>query len=288
MVKNRNYWKRWEHIDHAVDELIGQLGHYPSYLEMKEYNGGLLKGIQKHHGGVIAVRKKKNYDSPIHEKGYWNDQANLMEEVRIFMEDQNIDQLPSSRALIAHGASRLNNGINNNGGYRKLRDLLGEEQKIVESGTWMDINNCIAFAQKIKEGLQVKVLPDTKTLRRLGYSSFVRGLHVYHGGLTKFRGAIGEKNKRRESHLLRDISQVLEEAMKYVLKHDYKYLPSQKRLDKAGQSSLSSAIKRYHGGFISFREELRRYMQRPSENYQLETMLKQYAGGQDGYKKTAK
>ncbi len=73
----------------------------------------------------------------------------------------------------------------------------------------------------------------------------------------------------------------LNEAKKFLEDNNFEELPSAIKLKDMDHSDLVNAISRYHGGFLAFREKLREYMNLPSENSQLESLLDNYVNGEN-------
>ena len=58
----KGHWKRFEHVMAAIEPLITELGHVPSYREMKERGlSKLATGIWKYHEGLQAVAARLGY-----------------------------------------------------------------------------------------------------------------------------------------------------------------------------------------------------------------------------------
>ena len=276
--KKRGFWKDWSNVDNELETISKKLGHFPSYEELKTDNYPLLRGIEHHHGGYGVVREKKGLPLSQKSKGYWNELENVISEARTFVEENDLERLPAGDVLSEMGASSLTNGIMKNGGFHKIREILGEDQMVKESGVWMDIDYCLEIARNIKKDLDLTSLPSGVKLRELGYSNLPLAVHRYHGGMSEFRKLLGEDILRVDSQLIRDEGYVLDECEKLLLENDLDELPTERRFAELGQGSLIGGIKRYHGGVVAFREKLREHMGQPAEDEKLEEMLEAYAG----------
>ena len=71
--KPNGYLKDFENIQVELEPIINELsGRFPTPKELKEKNYGLYQGINKHHGGLIAVRLQL---------GYANDELDILKQI---------------------------------------------------------------------------------------------------------------------------------------------------------------------------------------------------------------
>lgn len=190
--RTRGYWKDWENINSALDELTKKLGHFPLYDEIKIYNNALLRGIEHHHEGYNEVRMKKGYSLSKKDIGYWNDEENVLKELKKFMKKHKFKKVPDADTLTELGASSIRNGIRKNGGFRHYRELFGEEQMSNNPGTWQSLDYCIEFAKDITKKHGFDSLPGSHITRSLGYLMFNSAVQKYHGGFPVFRERLRE------------------------------------------------------------------------------------------------
>lgn len=198
----RGYWKKSENVNSALDELTKKFGHFPLYDEIKIYNSALLRGIEHHHGGYNKVRIKKGYPLSKKNRNYWDDEKNVLRELKKFMKKHKLNKVPDPDTLTELGASSIRNGIRKFGGFRHYRELFGEEQMSNSPGTWQSLDYCIQFAKDITKKHGFDFLPGSHITRSLGYLMFNSAIHRYHGGFPAFRERLidymGKPNENRK------------------------------------------------------------------------------------------
>ena len=60
--------------------------------------------------------------------------------------------------------------------------------------------------------------------------------------------------------------------------HELEILPPERKLNNLGHSGLTNAIKRYHGGFLNFREIMNQELGIKSNKEHLTEVWKKYTG----------
>ncbi|NVM02678.1 MAG: hypothetical protein HWN67_10100 [Candidatus Helarchaeota archaeon] len=61
-TKPANYWKSWENFERELNEIIKELGHFPSQNELRELKRtDILQAVWNHFGGINAVRITMGY-----------------------------------------------------------------------------------------------------------------------------------------------------------------------------------------------------------------------------------
>ncbi|MBX4196181.1 hypothetical protein KW805_01175 [Candidatus Pacearchaeota archaeon] len=248
----RGHWKKWENVEKELKGMIEQLGHYPSYTEIRKLKGSITSAIDKHHGGYNNTRARMGFDLSRREPGYWESSENVVKEAKSVMKKYGFDELPDANKLTELGETQLIGGISSYGGFKKVRRLLGEEQRYADVGTWHNLENCIKKAQEIKRELGVKTLPSTNILQDHGYGAFVAGIQAHHGGIVEFRKKLGEQQLKRESGIWRSLEYTIQEAKKFLEEKGLEVLPGQSTIQNSGYSGLVAAINLYHGGLKEF------------------------------------
>ncbi|MCP6719619.1 MAG: hypothetical protein KJI71_05385 [Patescibacteria group bacterium] len=195
--------------------------------------------------------------------GYWESEANVIEEAERVMKENGFDALPGMKILNELGESALGSGIYSyHGGMRKFRERLGQEQREKSKGYWQDPCNVVLEAEFIKGEHGFDMLLGSQILRKLGYSNFVAAINNYHGGMRNFREITGEDQVIREKRVWKNLEFALEQARELKKKHNLDMLPSGRTLTSMGYSGLINAIGSYYGGMTKFRqllgEEVRR------------------------------
>lgn len=233
------------------------------------YNAGLKKKWISDFHFNLGVNNRKS-------RGYWNDYSKIVNEVNKYMKEKGLTNVPSAVELKKNGYSGLAEVIKSNGGFEKLRDYLGDDHKY---GRYKDLDYCLNLAKKIKHDNNLEKLPAEKILIKLGFRGLWRAIPKYHGGLGRFRELLGEYNCLVDRGKWHDLEFTLEKAKELMIKNKLDELPPYEKLRSISRS-LANAIKRYHG-YSDFRERLDKYLGKPSNSYQLESMLEQYAGGNE-------
>jgi hypothetical protein len=65
--KEDGYWKNWENVERELNEVIEEVGHFPSYRELISLGRSDLGNGLKHHGGFRSVRDRLGGVSSEHE-----------------------------------------------------------------------------------------------------------------------------------------------------------------------------------------------------------------------------
>ena len=58
--KSPNYWKDWDNVEAELKKVIDELGHFPSYNELRKFDS-MTSPIDKYHGGLENVKNKMGY-----------------------------------------------------------------------------------------------------------------------------------------------------------------------------------------------------------------------------------
>ena len=116
--------------------------------------------------------------------GYWNLENTVAETTRIVEEK---GYLPPQKELVEMKRSSLAFAIIKNGGYSKMRGLLGLEEGYKPDGYW-NLENTLAEAKKIVE--EKGYLPSAKKLREMKRANLVFAI-IKNGGYNKIREMLG-------------------------------------------------------------------------------------------------
>src|SRR3989344_4360980 len=96
----------------------------------------------------------------------------VVKQINEVMKENGLDHLPPKYRLEKLGYSNLATYIvRNHGGFRRFRELLGENQLIVENNAWKDLTYTIEQANKVMEENNLDYLPHGEALFKLGCSS---------------------------------------------------------------------------------------------------------------------
>ncbi len=286
--KPNGYWKNLDNILNESKKIKGEykLDHLPGRHKMYELGySGLANAISDYPGGFRYIRQKLGEKQLRVEYRLLKDKKYVIKEVKKVMKKYKLILLPTGGEFNKLGYSSLSYAIGRyHGGFYEFRKLLGEEQKIVKrvkNNSWKSLDFTVRYAKKLIKKHKLKSLPSHRGLINLERDySLSWAIKEYHGGFHKFRKILGEGKKIMEKGKWKDTVFTEKEAIRFMEEYGYTILPSQKVLYSKGRVGLAMAIKKYHGGFPTFREKLREHLGQPSEKDQLENMLKDYVGGE--------
>lgn len=237
---------------------------YKAILELGRSD--LVSGISKHQGGMHTFRKNLGQNPKERPKGTWNFEFTLKEAKRVKLE-HDWDCLPGQFTLVKRGYSSLAASIDRHGGFVRFRTLLGEEQRIMASGTWKDLEFTIREARKLMREHNLKTMPSNEKLAELGRYDLVNAIYTHHGGMSNFREMLGEEQRRANSKEIRDKDYILKKAREILKKEKWDILPGNSTLYKKGYGSFVNAVNRYHSGIPAIREQLGQKLDRKEAGY---------------------
>src|SRR3989338_651108 len=174
--------------------------------------------------------------------------------------------------------------------YIMLQELYEVSKEDIENKKlfdyWKKLENVIKEVQEIKEKHNLTILPSLGKLSKMGHSSLASAINKYHGGFNAFRKLIGEKQIKTPNGQWQDFDYTVTRVLEAMSQLGYDDLPSRKVLENNGYAGLVGAIKRYHGGYKSFRGAFNERLSRPSDNQksdsktssELENFLLDYVG----------
>jgi len=283
----------WTNIDNTINyakKIIGKnkWEKLPSsnILNKKGYSN-LANAIIRHHGGFIEFRKKIGENNIQNKKGMWKDLDYTKKQAKKVIKKLNCTNLPTFDILSKNKFGGLANAISKyHGGMHEFRKKLGENNTRVKPHSWKSLDFTNNEVNKIIEKNNFETLPSMGELCKLGHSSLCFAISKYHGGFYEFRKNLNielgiqtnEINYKKPKGYWDKIEIVINEAKKFIEKYKFDILPSPKKINNLGYSSLSVAIVKYHGGFPYFRALLNKELGIESEKDRLENVLKEYIG----------
>jgi len=112
--KKPNYWREIAHVKREIQEIIDELGRFPSYNEVEERSCSLVSAIRKYHGGFNKVKALYGQPAEKKPKGYWEDEDNLRSEVEQLI--QELGHFPSRKEIqrkkgLLEAVNRYHGGI---------------------------------------------------------------------------------------------------------------------------------------------------------------------------------
>ncbi len=236
------YWTEEQTIN-DIKQIIEDIGHFPTGVELlKLGRANLLSALLK-HGGINRFRKMFGYHVIIKAPPqHWTDET-IIEELKK-MKD-NLGHFPRIRELLALKQTSLINAIGKHGGVKRFKELLGEDTVINKYGSrWTD-ETILEALKKIKADLGH--FPRSKeliALKRIDLSVAISR----HGGFNKFRELFGEeaifKRGWTDEIILTELNKIINKIG---------HFPKTRELRLMGQNGLINAMTK-HGGSIRFRE----------------------------------
>lgn len=251
--KPQGYWKDFKKIEIILRRIIEEIGHFPSRSELNEMNfSSLGNAISSYHGSINEVRMRMGYEEGRKPKDYWTKWSNIKEKLELII--KNIGHFPSSTELEMLCENRLLQGmIKHHGGLSKVRKKLGYKETRKPRSYWSNWDNIEKEFNVIVKRL--KHFPTPAELLNLGnYSGLVDSIQSYHGGFSEVRTKLGYELIKRPHNYWKDWNNVKQELEKVI--QEIGHFPTNKELEITGNSSLSQAITKYHGGFVSIKERM--------------------------------
>jgi superoxide dismutase len=228
----------------------------PTSTELCEMGQSTLAGqIYIKCGGFVKLRGEFG-EEILKKRGMWTPEY-TREQVLSLMKEQNLQTLPSQKRLNELGRCDLASAIAEHaGGFNQFRRTLGESSATRPYGSLQNRKYILGEVKRIMRENKFTTLPTQTQLAEIGESSIAIAISHHHGGFTNFRKAMGEDNIRAACGTWRDKEYALAAARRVLSEHKLTTLPNNITLRKMGYTSLSSAITKYHGGYIEFRKLL--------------------------------
>jgi len=279
-TKPNGYWKILDNTITEAQQAMNQEGWntLPSAdkLVQKGYSS-LSVAINKYHGGIQQFRTTLGQQNPQKNRGFWQQEENVIVEVQKAMREQEWITLPSQQELTKHGYSALSNVISKyHGGMQQFRTTLGQTNTKKPNGYWENLENVVVEARQAMQEQEWNTLPTQQELKTHRYHSLASSISKYHGGLNTFRTTLGQTNTTKPNGYWQQEKNAITEALKAMGEQEWNTLPPARELAKHRYNSLSRAISRYHGGFHNFRKLLFEHTTGKTQKQQLEELLDEY------------
>jgi len=255
MRKPYGYWN----LEHTVAEckkLVKEYGDLPDRKKLNEMNMSSLAFAITKNGGCNKIRKMAGLEEIHKPRGYWN-LENTVDECRKVVEKYG--ELPGYEKLRKMNMSSLVSAINNNGGCRTIRKMLGVKEGYKPKGYWNQ-ERTVAECKKVVE--KYGELPSQKELMKMK-KGYLTSAIASNGGLNKIRKMLGLKLKQMPRKYW-SLENTLNECRKVV--REYGELPGYDKLRKMKRGSLYHGIAR-NGGLYKIREMLGVESGRKPEGY---------------------
>jgi hypothetical protein len=257
--------------EHKLDVL-------PSHGQLIEIGcSGLNMAINRLHGGFSNFREKHLGEEVLKKpNGYYQNLETTISEAKKIMKEHNLDKFPTQNKLKELGYGGLSSAITkHHGGFPNFRKKhFGEESSIKPHG-YYTLENTINEANKIMKEHGLDTFPSYGKLNELGYSGLGSAINKLHGGLNNFRVKHLGEELLTKPHKYWTLENTISESKKLMKEHNLDKFPTQDKLRELGYSSLSSAIRRHHGGLSNFRKKHfgEESLRKPNGYYTLENTI---------------
>ena len=211
MAKKRpnGYWRSWKNTRAELDELIRELGHFPTQAEIfQKKQSSLYVAILTYYDGLNVVRRKMGYKTLENDKKYWKNFDNVHKHLREVEKD--LRHFPNYPELKDLGRYDLLNAIQKyHGGLFEVKKKLSKmEKRTIKSNTvkpryWQDLDN---IHQAIKEvSGKSGIFPTAYEIRSVYGEGIICAIYKNHGGLKSLKEKLGysqsTSNQQSESLL---------------------------------------------------------------------------------------
>ena len=124
--KPKGYWKEWNNVEQEIEEIMRQLGHFPTLTELKNLRRSSLGfAMGNYHGGISAVRKLLGKENGVKPPGYWQEWTNTKQELQDTI--QLLGHFPTQQELTNLRRSSLTMAMKYHGGVNTVRLRLQQE-----------------------------------------------------------------------------------------------------------------------------------------------------------------
>jgi len=255
--KPSGYWTDFANVKKELHNFVaehGAAGTMPTYTVLNGAKRGDLVGAIAKHGGVRSVAKKLGLQFARRPDGYWDDFANLENELLAFVAGHDTQGImPTHRELKNAGRGDLVNAIHKHGGIPKVSTRLGLKRPDADkpSGYWDNFANVAGELRAyIAEHGKVDVMPTTQELIETKRTDLYNAVQK-HGGLQAVAERLDweQPGIRRPRGYWADFANIERELRDFITEQGKNsVMPTKVELEKAGCESLARAIND-HGGF---------------------------------------
>lgn len=253
--KSNGYWTE-EIVVIELQQIIKDLGYFPSYSDFRKVNRGDLKSAIDKLGGIIKFRKLLGYELIRKPNGHWSDEKIIIELESLV---KKLEHFPTHLDLQELNRNDLIGAIGKHGGINRFRRLMKYEIKHNSPGYWNKENTLIELKLTIKE---LGYFPTSLELHELNRSDLNSAMRK-HDGINHFRELLKYEIKHKppgywnEENTFSELKLVIEELGHFPLNFE---------LQNMKRGNLSRAIM-INGGFNKFRKLLGYKENRKSRGY---------------------
>lgn len=250
--KNRKpigYWKNYNNIVKAFDEIIQKVGSIPSAYKLIELGyQDLVSALSRHNIKITDIRRSlgREDENKLKDRSEYANINLIYKEIDEYI--VNYGEVPTVNDLRVIDKDYIIKAI-----YRKKQTTfneilkqMGYEENKKENGYWEDKDNIINTAKMIIK--EFGYLPSQRELSSYKkYQSFCQAVSNYYSGFHKLRETLGLKQLKKEQGYWQDEQQLLDELE--VIIERFGHIPTY--LGKRGYGYLFNALQK-HGGVYVF------------------------------------
>lgn len=243
-----------------------QIGRFPRQADLTSLRLGRVNiAIHEYHGGFYEVSVKMGITPSQRKRGFWKDRTNVD---TIFNQlVKKLGRAPKYKEVSEYDSS-LSHAIDRyHGGFRKFMKDNGFQLSRKNPNFLKDFDNVLNEARKFMKEHGFEELPGVNRIREMGGGTIVMAAVKYHGGMTKLRESLGQKNARVPHGSWKSLDFTIEKAKEIIKNHDLDRLPSTNGLRDIGEGPFLAAVQKYHGGIAKFRKLLGEEHMREENGY---------------------
>ncbi len=253
-AKPDRYWEDFANVQQEIldfNKAQGISGRMPTTIELRDAGRHSLAVAINAHGGFPVVAKRFGLVTKTKPNGYWDDFANLEQELLTFIQEHGKQGvMPTNQEFYAAKRSDLSFAIHKHGGATTVRERLGLRTPPKRPGPWDDFSR---VEQELYTFIDTQgtagVMPTREQLKQAERSDLIAAIDT-HGGsfIVAQRLRLQLTSGNKPNGYWDDFSRV-EEAIRRFLatSHNPKKMPTLAQLKQSGQGDLVSAIAK-HGG----------------------------------------
>lgn len=249
----QGYWDSWENLEREFIRWGREHNHsgvMPSFQALTATGRADLTSAVYKHGGLLTVADKLGWHTSqgYHRFPNWDAVAEAV--LQFVATDGEPGVMPSYDQFLQRGHRDLLRAIYKWGGgltqtaYRLGLDCLYPRE--IKWRTWSQ------FAPELEAFIarqgELGIMPSAETFRTAGRHDLLRGIQVYHGGMSKVAGRLGLASAVESRGYWQDFDNVAEALFAFMETEGLAgVIPTHRLLRASGATSLSKAVLN-HGG----------------------------------------
>ncbi len=257
----------WDDFDNVKQELLGFIteqgtpGTMPTNKDLADAGRSDLTFAINKHRGMSTVAERLGLQLSYSQKpdGYWDDFANLKEELLQFIEVYGTPgMMPTHTDLRDAGKHDLNTALSKHEGLLTVAERLGLELSYTRKrpGYWNDFANVRqALLDFVEEHGTPSMMPTRSELQEAGRGDLIKAIDA-QGGVLVVAERIGFAYTVKPDGYWDDFAKVKEALLQFIEEHGTPgMMPTTRELREGGQAALQSALDR-HGGLSAVARSL--------------------------------